>query len=503
MCVGENPNVAAIGIVGAGIGGLSAASSLVGAGHDVTIFEKESSPGGRARRVSQDTAFGNYLTEVGPTVFTMLDVAQLPFETLDSKMDDFVSMIRVDPNYRGQFADGTHLDWPADPNIRFEVLTEFAGEKDADGFEQYVTWLEKLFVVEYENFIARNFGSPLDLLKTPGALVQLVKMGAFSKMDRKVQSFISDPRLISMSTFQSLYAGVTPSQALAIYCIISYMDLVQGVYYPKGGMCSYGEGLADALTHAGAKIHYDTPVQEIRTARGGNHEIMTSSSSEVFDAVICNADLAYAYPEILGEPMPKKVERGLYSPSCLVFVVGGVTKSLKRKAHHEIHFSSNDEKGFKELVESRSMMSDPSFLISSPCVSDPEITPEGSDVFYVLEPCPNLSSQVGFEGQREFHVDRMKGHLSQAGVVFDRIDCELVYDPNDWDGQRMYQGTPFSMAHTFFQSGPFRPKNKVKKRPGLVLCGTGTTPGVGIPMVIESGRLAAKAINDYLASVRS
>ena len=144
-------------------------------------------------------------------------------------------------------------------------------------------------------------------------------------------------------------------------------------------------------------------------------------------------------------------------------------------------------------------MSNPSFLISNPNVTDSEIVPNGSDVFYVLEPCPHLESKVKFKDQRQYLQDRMRGHITSSGIVLDRIDCEIFIDPNVWEAERMYRGTPFSMAHTFMQSGPFRPANQVRKRPGLFFCGTGTTPGVGIPMVIESGRLAAEKALKYIS----
>lgn len=493
--------MAKIAIIGAGLGGLSAASRLVGLGHQVEIFERESNSGGRARRVEVDTVNGKYLTEIGPTVFTMIDVANIPFDELDMKLRDKVEMLEVDPGYRGVFSDGSILDWSNDSTKRGKIIADFAGHDQAQGFENYVVWLEKLVKAEYDNFVARNFDHMTDMLKTPGALLKLLKLGAFSKMDKKVSEFISDPRLISMSTFQALYAGVTPAQALAVYCIISYMDLVQGVYYPKGGMSAYGEALTNALIDSGVEVHYNSKVTSLKRLSSSKLEVVANGQASIFDSVISNADLPYSYPEIFGLQMPRKVKSAKYSPSCLIYVVGGASNEQNNRAHHTIHFSNDDTKSYEQLVDSRTMMTDPSFLISNPNVTDPSICPDGTNVYYVLEPCPHLDSQVDFANQREYHLDRMRGHLTKAGIVFDRVDCEHYIDPRDWENQGMYRGTPFSLAHTFFQSGPFRAKNIVKEIPGLFLTGTGTTPGVGIPMVIESGRLSAERVNSYLSNV--
>jgi len=499
MFAGDNlRQMANLAVIGAGLGGLSCAAQLVSQGHQVSIFEKESSAGGRARRVSQETVNGTYLTEIGPTVFTMLDIAELPFQALETKMANHVEMIPVSPSYRGVFRDGTQIDWPNDPSQIFGTIESFAGTSQAEGFNKYVDWLEKLVKVEYDDFVAKNFSKTTDILDNPGALIKLLQMGAFKKMDKKVSQFISDQRLISMSTFQALYAGVTPAQALAVYCIISYMDLVQGVFYPKGGMCVYGEKLADELLNAGVKIHYDTKVESVKKMSSKGIEITSSGISECFDAVVCNADLPYSYPQIFGEEIPKKIANAKYSPSCLIYVVGAKSSTGNSDPHHTIYFSQDDNASFDELVKGKKMMTDPSYLISNPNQTDPGISPEGTNVFYVLEPSPHLDSNVDFENLREYHTDRMRGHLAKSGVELERIDAEIFIDPNDWETRDMYKGTPFSLAHTFFQSGPFRPSNEHKSREGVFFCGTGTTPGVGIPMVIESGRLASEKVSRYL-----
>lgn len=487
-----------VGIIGAGLGGLSAASSLITKGYEVSIFEREKVPGGRARRVESKTSYGTYLTEIGPTVFTVIDIAEKVFRELDVEMSQYVEMIRVDPSYRGIYADGTTLDWPGESKKIFDAINDFSGLDQAQGFQKYSDWLAKLEDVEFDNFVAKNFSNVFDLFKTPGALVKLLSMGAFRKMDKKVESFISDPRLVSMSTFQALYAGVTPSQALAVYCIISYMDLIQGVYYPKGGMCAYAEGLSAALLDAGVKINFDSNVTKVNSLSNGRQEICVGESKEAFDAIICNADLAYAYPEIFNTEMPRRVAKGKYSPSCLLYVAGGVADKSSDRAHHTIHFSGNDKRSYDELVNQRVMMTDPSFLISNPNVSDPSIVPDGSDVFYVLEPCPHLDSKVDFENNSDAFKERMRGHLTKSGINLTRVDTEIFIDPIAWDKQGMYRGTPFSLAHTFLQSGPFRSKNRMRNREGIFFAGTATTPGVGIPMVLESGRLACELVDEYL-----
>lgn len=485
-----------VGLIGAGLGGLSACAHLISLGFDVTIFETYSSPGGRARKIVKD----GFPLECGPTVFTMLDVANEPFLALDQSLESKVKMLSVDPSYRAIYSDGTSILWPNQKEQIHSVISEFSSEAEAQRFDEYVKWLKKLVDIEYDTFIARNFTSPLNMLKNSKQLLALLKMGAFSKMDKVVAKHLTDQRLIDLCSFQSLYAGVTPQEALGVYCVISYMDLIEGVYAPQGGMSAYPEALAACCINAGAKIHYDANVSSIKNKRG-KYEVFSNGVGEIFDAIVCNADLPMAYPDIFGIPAPKKAREGKYSPSCLLYVAGTKSKLKAGTAHHNIHFSSSTKEAFADLVDKQVMMNDPSYLVSIPTVSDTTLCEKDSNIFYVLEPCPNLESKEDFVNNREFHKHRMIDHLKDGGYEVDSIETEIMLDPLDWEDQKMFKGTPFSMSHTFSQSGPYRLKNYNKALPGVFFAGTATTPGVGIPMVIESGRLSALKVKEYFTNV--
>ncbi|HMS25245.1 MAG TPA: phytoene desaturase family protein [Acidimicrobiia bacterium] len=490
-----------VAIIGAGLGGLSAAAHVVSQGHDVTIFESLSRAGGRAAREIRTGPLGTYSMEFGPTVFTMLDVAKEPFDALGVNMETLCPMIKLDPAYRAKFSDGTELNWPADPSDLSQTISDFAGGDASLAFEKYQTWLGKLYVIEYPTFISRNYSRYTDLLSSSSQLIKLMMMGGFRSMESKVSRFISDERLRTFASFQSLYAGVTPSQARAIYCIISYMDLIQGVYFPRGGMSAYPEALAEALGEAGVKIHFNSEVNKVLKIAEG-FDVFTNGGSERFDAVVCNADLPESFSSLFDLEMPKRVQRARYSPSCLLYIVAGKANIAGSRAHHTITFSADSKQNFTALVRDRTLMNDPSYLISNPTFSDPSMVPQGREMFYVLEPCPHLDSNVDFVSRRDELQERMKHHLVEQGISLDVIDEEMFFDPTDWEQQGMYRGTPFSLAHTFFQSGPFRPRNYLKKLPGVFFCGTGTTPGVGIPMVLESGKLAADRVAEYCGSDR-
>ena len=216
-------------VVGAGLAGLSAALHLAGRGRAVTVVEREAWPGGRAGRLD----IGGYRLDTGPTVLTMPDIIDEVFAAVSAERSSLLDLLPVDPAYRAVFADGSTLDVHSDPDRMAAAIEEFAGSGQAAGYRQLRAWLTRLYRTEFDGFIAANFGSPLSLLNV--RLARLAAIGGFRRWDAMVRRYITDSRLRRVFTFQSLYAGVAPQQALAVYAVIAYMDTISGVFFPRGG----------------------------------------------------------------------------------------------------------------------------------------------------------------------------------------------------------------------------------------------------------------------------
>lgn len=237
-------------IVGAGLGGLSAALRLAGAGRRVTVLERESVPGGRAGRLELD----GFRFDTGPTVLTMPELIADALACVGEDMADWLELRRLTPAYRARFADGSALDVIADADAMAEQIRAVIGPRDAAGYVRFVAFARHLYDLEHTDFIDRNLDSPLDLLRP--ALARLVAMGGFRRLAPKVASFFDDDRLRRIFTFQSLYAGRSPYDALAIYAVIAYMDCVAGVWFPVGGMHAVPAALAAAAQKHGVEIRY-------------------------------------------------------------------------------------------------------------------------------------------------------------------------------------------------------------------------------------------------------
>jgi phytoene desaturase len=476
-------------IVGAGLAGLSAALRLAGAGRKVTVLERESVPGGRNGLLKKD----GYSFDTGPSVLTMPSLINDAFNCVGEDMKDWLELTPLTPLYRAFYADGSQLDVHADTNEMEAEIAKHISSTEAAGYRRYVEFVTKLYKYEMNDFIDRNIDSPLNLL-TPN-LARLIALGGFRRLSPKVNQFMKDPRLQKVYSFQAMYAGVSPQQALAIYAVIAYMDSVNGVFFPKGGMHAVPRALAAAAQKHGVVFKYNTTVTNVEVSNGRAKAVITEAGERYeCDAVILNPDLPVAYRELLGKT-PVSIKRLKYSPSCVTLLVGS-SKKYDFAAHHNIHFGHSWDGVFDELIKKKQLMSDPSILVTVPTHDDPDLAPTGKHSYYILFPTPNLDSDIDWKKQAGPYRDQMIKTIEERGYsgFGDSIETEVMTTPLDWKNQGMEMGAPFASAHTFFQTGPFRPRNMAQGIENVVFAGSGTQPGVGVPMVLISGRLAAERI---------
>ena len=476
-------------IVGAGLAGLSAALRLAGAGRKVTVLERESVPGGRNGLLNKD----GYAFDTGPSVLTMPSLINDAFNCVGEDMKDWLELTPLTPLYRAFYADGSQIDVHANTDEMEAEIAKHISSSEAAGYRRYVDFVTKLYKYEMNDFIDRNIDSPLNLL-TPN-LARLIALGGFRRLSPKVNQFMKDPRLQKVYSFQAMYAGVSPQQALAIYAVIAYMDSVNGVFFPKGGMHAVPRALAAAAEKHGVVFKYNTTVTNVEVNNGRAKAVITESGERYeCDAVILNPDLPVAYRELLGKT-PATIKRLKYSPSCVTLLIGS-SKKYDFAAHHNIHFGHSWDGVFDELIKKKQLMSDPSILVTIPTHDDPDLAPPGKHSYYVLFPTPNLDSDIDWKKQAGPYRDQMIKTIEERGYTGfgDSIETEVMTTPLDWKNQGMEMGAPFASAHTFFQTGPFRPRNMAQGIENVVFAGSGTQPGVGVPMVLISGRLAAERI---------
>jgi phytoene desaturase len=479
-------------VVGAGLAGLATALRLRGAGREVTVVERGAGPGGRAGRVER----AGYALDTGPSVFTAPELLADTLAAVGEKVEERLTLLPLETTYRAQFGDGSHLDVHADVDAFAAGVAALCGPAEADALRRYLAHLAELYRLQLTAFIDRNLDSPLDLLGPE--LVALARRGGFGRLSRHVARNFRDDRLRRLFSFQALYAGVSPFRAIAAYAVIAQLDIGAGVWHPAGGIAAVPRALEAAAIDAGVDFRYGATVEELETSGRRVSAVRLAGGDRLpADAVVVTTDEPHRLvPGLRGPRRPR------YSPSCVALHLG-VRDELPGQAHHTISFGDSWRGVFDELTRDGLPMSDPSLLVSMPSRTDRSLAPDGGQVLSIVAPTPNLDRRSGGNPDIDWtalgprYRDEVLATLETRGWtgLTGAIEVEEMATPLDWAAQGMAAGTPFALAHTFAQTGPFRPPTLPRTGPeNVVLAGSSVQPGVGVPMVLISGRLAAERI---------
>lgn len=485
-------------VVGAGLAGLSAAAHLSSAGLAVTVIEAESQAGGLVRTES----VGGHRFDTGATVLTMPELVLDALVAAGLSEDEATARLAltpVDPGYSMGFADGSRLTIPHRREAVPDAVAEAFGSAAAGDVARLLDWLDAVYDAEFDSFIDRNYDRPIRLLdaRTRRSVAELVRLRAVGRLAPAIARQVADPRLQRAFTFQALYAGVPPRHALAVYSIIADMDIGRGIWHPAGGIGRVGTVLAEALREAGVTIHTGTAVR--RVSRDGRR--ITGVITDEAGPGAVPADAVIMTPErptvaaLLGERVRRRIR---YSPSAVVWhgVLPAQTVADWPAGHHTVDFGEAWHDTFVDLTRRPGrIMQDPSFLITRSAVSDPATyRRDGQESISVLAPTPNLdSAAIDWDRVAEPYVAENLAILADRGYRgIDSLEPLRIDHPGSWLAAGLPAGTPFSAAHTLAQTGPLRPGNRWPGTTNLFLAGSATVPGVGVPPVLISGKLAAE-----------
>ena len=490
-------------VVGAGLAGLSAAIHLAAAGREVVVAEAEAVPGGRCGTVS----VGGYRFDTGPSVLTMPELVRATVGAAGEELEDWLELRPLDPIYRLTFHDGSRLEVVPGAERMAAEVERLAGPEEAARYLAFRSHLGRMVAAEWDGFIDRNWNGPADLAR-PLALLRLARLGGFRRLDNLVATHLTDWRLRRAHTFQALYTGLSPFDALGIYAVVAHMDTVGGAFFPRrGGMHALAQALAGVAEKAGASLRYSTPVERVEAGAGGVSGVVLAGGERLAaDDVVVTSDLPAAYHHLLPPAATDwrvRRRRLHFAPSCYLVPLG-LTRELAGQAHHTVHLGRDWKATFEALTRHHGIQPDPSLLVTYPSPRDPDAAPPGHATLFVLEPTANTRAGLDWAETGPRLRERLYRRLAGLGYGDLRRDSavELVVDPPAWEAKGLSAGTPFSLDHRFSQTGWLRPANASASVPGLSFAGMGTVPGVGVPMVLISGRLAAERVLNRRAGTR-
>ena len=487
-------------VIGAGMGGLSAAIRLQVEGYQVEIYEKEAIPGGKMHQIKED----GHTFDVGPTLVMMPTIYQELFELAGRNPEDYIPMKRLDPMYEVYFKDNPYRHYEVSGELtQLMEMMEAKGPENARGFLEYLTEIYKRYQIAYDHFITKPFRKPTDFYN-PFTMYQGLKLKTFDSANNMMASFIPDSDIREMLSFQTLYIGVSPKNGPSLYNIIPMIELLYGVWFIEGGMHTMAEQSAKLFEELGGKIHYNTPVDEILIQNQKVEGILVKGEKVESPYVISNADFPYTMKHLVtdepsrGKYTPEKIDSMDYSCSCLVFY-WGVDGQFPELSTHTFIISDDLDDNLDRIFDGR-LIDDPSIYLHIPTQSDASMAPEGKSSFYALVPVSELvTSQYEWD---ESTVDHYREKVFETlkeipGLenLREKITLERMFTPKDFEQHfNAYRGATFGLQPTLRQSNHWRPQAKAKDCEGLYFTGSSTHPGAGVPIVIQSGKICAEEL---------
>jgi len=482
-------------IVGGGIGGLATACLLAKKGYKVSLVEKNERLGGRANLFVEK----GFVFDMGPSWYMMPEIFEHFFTLMGEKIVDHLTLKRLSPSYRIFLkSEKKHYDFYSDLEktiATFESIERGSGEV----LRNYMDITKRQYEVARDEFMFKNYDSVFDFFNKR-VMTEGRKLPLFSKVQSLVNSKFKSEILRKVMQYQTILLGTAPGDAPGIYTLMNYVDFVQGVWYPEGGIYKVIEALERIAIKNGVEIQTNSPVQSINAQNG----IVTGISLEdgremIADIVVSNADIVHTDQKLLEkryqQKSPRYWDKRLMAPSAFILYLG-VDGEIPSLQHHNLLFSERWEENFKQIFKKPEWPTDPSLYVCAPSKSDPTVAPKGKENLFVLVPvAAGLQHNDEFlEKYASFVIKQMQENMDIPDLR-ERIIYKKIYAVKDFiKDYNAFKGSALGLAHTLSQTAIFRPNNINKKLKGLYYVGAGTNPGIGMPICLISAELVYKRI---------
>ncbi len=488
-----------VGVIGGGLGGLAAACVLAVRGHKVVLCEASGWLGGKATELHR----GGFRFDMGPTILTVPSVLRRIFQEADRDLDDYLDLIRLDPQWRCFFADGSALD--------LEESVDRMTEQVGSGYRDFIALSQRLHRVSEQHYFWKSIGGIGDMIDlkggfSPQILGDVLAMRLGRSVAGTVRKYAADPRVAQMLDHFTQYVGSCPSQSPAVLCGIAHMQTSEGVWYPRGGTRAVPEALTRLADELGVELRTDCKVRRILVNDANAVTGIETDDGEVIDVagVVSNADSVRTLRELLNETAPRGVRRfdrrRTYEPACSgVVLYLGLNRRYSHLLHHDFVFSRDPEEEFDFIYRKGEPAPDPTCYLAATSRTDPATAPPGGEALYVLVHTPYLRPHHDWNAMlpryRRVILDKLKTTGGMPDIE-ERIVFESALTPQDiHDRYRVLNGAIYGLASHGKWFGAFKPANRSRDVKGLYFAGGSAHPGPGMPMVLMSGWIAADALD--------
>ena len=480
-------------VIGAGFAGLSAATQLAHQGYDVTVLEKNSMPGGRARVFSDQ----GFVFDMGPSWYWMPDVFDDYFARFGKKTSDYYQLVRLDPSYKVIFGPGQQVDLPADMKA-LRSLFESIEPGGAVQLDEFLRQAAYKYEVGIKKFVWKPSRKVSEFLSLK-LLYDVTRLDVFQSFASHVRKFFKDPRLLQLVEFPILFLGATAEKTPAMYSLMNYAEMTLGTWYPMGGMHEIVRGMVALAEEKGVKIILNQHVRHISVEKGQASRVLTAEATYEADIMIAGADYHHVDSQLLAEPYRNYSEgywdKRVMAPSSLLYYLG-VNKRVPKLTHHNLFFDEDFALHSEEIYENPKWPSRPLFYVSAPSKTDASVAPEGCENLFVLIPvAPGLTDDT--EAVREHYynlvMERLETYVGEA--IRPHVISKRSYAHSDFiTDYHAFKGNAYGLANTLRQTALLKPSLKNKKVKNLYYTGQLTVPGPGVPPSLISGLVVAKEV---------
>ncbi len=492
-----------IGVIGGGLGGLAAACTLAARGHRVTLFEKNPWLGGKAAVLEED----GFRFDMGPTILTVPRVLRQILAEAGRELETELDLVRLDPQWRCFFDDGSVLDLEEDIDAMAHSLEQYASRETAEGYREFVRLSRQLHDISDRFYFWKSVEGIRDTLDLKGTfnvstLRDILRIRMGQSVAGTIRRRVGDARVAQMLDHFTQYVGSSPYRSPAVLCSIAHMQLDGGVWYPMGGTGAVASSLARLAGELGVEQRTDCGVRRIIVGDGRVSGVETEAGEQVaLSAVVSNMDSVRTYDELIGGRAMRRFRRGRsYAPACSgVVLYLGLDRAYDHLQHHNFVFSADPKEEFDWIYRRGQPAPDPSCYLAAPSRTDPAVAPAGGEALYVLVHTPYLRpghdwSQL-LPSYRRTILDKLASTAGLADIE-DRIVFERALTPQDiHERYRVLNGAIYGLASHGRFMGAFKPGNRSREVRGLYLAGGAAHPGPGMPMVLMSGWIAADSLD--------
>ncbi len=479
-------------VIGSGFAGLSAASFMAKEGWEVTVIEKNATPGGRARQLKEN----GFTFDMGPSFYWMPDVFERYFAQFGKNVTDYYTLQRLDPSYRIYWNDG-HTDIPADFGALKKVF-ESIEPGSAKKLEKYLKGAAYKYEVGVNKLVYKPGQSITEFMDWQ-TLSGVFKLQVFSSIKKHIYQYFKHPKLRQLMEFPVLFLGALPEDTPALYSLMNYADIKGGTWYPEGGMYAVVEGMYKLAKELGVHFIFNEDVKEIKIDQSAAKKVITEKNSYEADVVISGADYHFTETKLLAPQYRTYTDtywaKKVMAPSCLLYYVG-LNKKIKQAIHHSLFFDVSFEEHGKEIYKQPKWPTAPLFYVSISSLTDESVAPPGHEnIVFLIPVAAGLTGDTEELREKYFLqiVRRMEKHLGEP--ILDSIVYKKTYSVKEFASDyNSFRGNAYGLANTLRQTAIFRPSCQSKKVKNLFYTGQLTVPGPGVPPSLISGEVVAKQV---------